>query len=95
MSKTSQRIRSDKHLTKQLYKIGFNDAVTGYGFRWRRHPKINDYRMGFKKGKESITTESTIEPVRKNKYTYYALLAVWVLYAWTQLVITAIDKGWF
>jgi len=26
---------------------------------------------------------------------YYALLAIWVLFAWTQLVITAIDKGWF
>jgi hypothetical protein len=29
------------------------------------------------------------------KYIYYALLAVWVLYAWTQLVVTGIDKGWF
>lgn len=26
---------------------------------------------------------------------YYALLILWVMYAWTQLVITAIDKGWF
>lgn len=26
---------------------------------------------------------------------YYALLILWVMYTWTQLVITAIDKGWF
>ena len=26
---------------------------------------------------------------------YQALLILWVLFAWTQLVITAIDKGWF
>lgn len=26
---------------------------------------------------------------------YYALLILWGLFALTQLVITAIDKGWF
>lgn len=31
----------------------------------------------------------------KKNYIYYALLITWVLYAWTELVITAIENGWF
>ena len=26
---------------------------------------------------------------------YYALLILWVLFAWAVIVIIAIDKGWF
>lgn len=45
MSKTSQRKR-------QAYTEGLGDGQRGDGFRWKRHPFIQDYRRGFHQGCE-------------------------------------------
>jgi hypothetical protein len=40
MSKTRQRRQS-------AYDSGVQDCKSGFGFRWKRHPNIRDYRAGY------------------------------------------------
>ncbi|MDG9780291.1 hypothetical protein [Metapseudomonas otitidis] len=44
MSKTAQR----KH---QAYAEGLRDAKNGFGFRWKRHPFMEQYKEGFDDGR--------------------------------------------
>lgn len=96
MSKTSQRIESSKKYAKEMFKSGFDDAVSGYGFRWRRHPKMNNYKLGYRKGKALLRNKMHTKPASASKSVkYYATLATVSTVLYTLVIYTAIDKGWF
>lgn len=50
MSKTAQRKRS-------AHKQGYNDAQSGYGYRWKAHPFLNAYDAGYRLGKAHLDGE--------------------------------------
>ena len=54
MSKTSQRAASKKHAAKKAYEQGYNDATTTQWFRWKTHPYLNEYRVGYNAGQRKM-----------------------------------------
>lgn len=58
MSKTSQRKR-------QAYEEGHRDARRGNGFKYARHPFMEDYRNGFNDGRTTIPPLTMLERFRR------------------------------
>ncbi len=50
MSKTSQRKRS-------LFDQGFLDGKAGAGYRWVRHPHLDEYKRGWRDGRKELLKE--------------------------------------
>jgi len=47
MSKTAQRKR-------EMFKQGQDDYLSGYGFRWKRHPFLGYYARGYHEAKREM-----------------------------------------
>lgn len=58
MSKTAQRKR-------EAYAQGHRDGMRGNGFRWLRHPHMEQYRDGFEEGKLHVEPKPLITRIRE------------------------------
>ena len=61
MSKTKQRQVSSKSSGVELKKQGYNDAINGKNFKWRKHPKIKYYSDGFEAGVDERESRSQFD----------------------------------
>ncbi len=95
MSKTSQRIQSIRHNSKVMYQSGFSDAISGYGFRWRRHPNMSQYRLGYEKGMERRKPVGSAKEAKYSKnYLYWITVLTLGAVCWGAVIYQAISNGW-
>ncbi len=79
-----------------MFKDGFDDAVSGYWFRWRSHPRLNDYRLGYKKGELTLinnpSSEVVVNGFEKLNWTITAISSISL---YMLVFYFAITNGWF